>query len=145
MDKDHGWRGRGKARIARYDGEIIIRSHGVTTRGGRAQAPILTLLRKDYRSLRPSYEPFAVRLWIESPAPHRFDLDNVAKACLDALNSTVWHDDKQVRRLTVEKLEAETAAVTLAVAPYGQGAAEGARDGLSALLARVEALDAALP
>ena len=80
---------------------------------------------------------------VESPAPQ--DLDNVAKACLDALNGAVWHDDKPVRHLTVEKLDSETAAVTLAVAPYPQAAAEGARDGLSALLARVEALDAAVP
>lgn len=145
MDGDHAWRGRGKARIARCDGRIVVRYHGVSTRGGRVQAPILRLLRRDYRSLRPSYDPFAVSLWIESPEPGRFDLDNVAKACLDALNGAVWHDDRQVQRLTVEKLLAETAAVTIAAGPCLPASRAAGRAELAALLARIEALGGAAP
>lgn len=145
MEADHGWRGRGKARIARCDGRIVVRCHGVSTRGGRVQEPILRLLRRDYRSLRPSYDPFAVSLWIESPEPQRFDLDNVAKACLDALKGAVWHDDRQVQRLIVEKLAAETAAVTIAAGPYPTGSEATARGGLADLLARIEALARAAP
>ena len=141
METDHGWRGRGKARIARCDGRIVVRYHGVSTRGGRLQEPILRLLRRDYRSLRPSYDPFAVTLWIESPEPDRFDLDNVAKACLDALNGAVWRDDRQVRRLTVEKLLAERPAVTILVAPYAKAALAAAEAELAALLSRIEALE----
>ena len=67
MEPDHGWRGRGKARVARCDGRIVVRTHGVSTRGGRVQEPIVRLFRKDYRSLRPTYDPYAVTLWIEAP------------------------------------------------------------------------------
>lgn len=144
-DPDHGWRGRGKARIARCDGRIVVRCHGVSTRSGRVQEPILRLLRKDYRSLRPSYEPFAVSLWIEAPEPARFDLDNVAKACLDALNGAVWHDDKQVQRLAVEKLQAETAAVTIAVEPYAPTSTAHGQADLADLLLRIDSLESPAP
>jgi len=43
------------------------------------------------------------------PSPLRWhtkasgDADNLAKACLDAGNGVLWHDDRQVCSLTVEK------------------------------------------
>lgn len=37
------------------------------------------------------------------PAQKKPDVDNVAKAVLDALNHAAWHDDKQVVQLTVNK------------------------------------------
>lgn len=36
------------------------------------------------------------------------DVDNYAKALLDGLNGIAWHDDIQVRRLTVEKRKVES-------------------------------------
>lgn len=38
-----------------------------------------------------------------APAMPRCDLDNCAKAVLDALNGIAWVDDSQVARLVVEK------------------------------------------
>jgi Holliday junction resolvase RusA-like endonuclease len=38
-----------------------------------------------------------------APEIPRQDVDNVAKAVLDALNGVAWVDDTQVRRLVVEK------------------------------------------
>jgi Holliday junction resolvase RusA-like endonuclease len=38
-----------------------------------------------------------------APAMPRCDLDNCAKAVLDALNGIAWVDDSQVSRLVVEK------------------------------------------
>lgn len=140
MDQDHGWRGRGKARVARCDGGIVVRSHGVSTRGGRVQEPIVRLFRKDYRSLRPSYDLFAVSLWIEAPEPQRFDVDNVAKACLDALTGAVWHDDSQVVRLTVEKQAGDPAAITLLAEPLGANR-DDADGRLASLLDRIECLE----
>ncbi|MEO0394148.1 MAG: RusA family crossover junction endodeoxyribonuclease [Pseudomonadota bacterium] len=40
----------------------------------------------------------------------RIDADNVAKALLDALTGLVWHDDRQIRRLLVEKDQAPQGA-----------------------------------
>ena len=137
---DHGWRGRGKARVARFGGCLIVRTHVLSTRGSRVQEPIVTLLRKDYRRLRPAYDPFAVRLWIEAPEPHRFDVDNVAKACLDSLTGAVWHDDSQVLRLTVEKLQADIPAITICATSLPDESPSGDNE-LSRLLDAIRHLD----
>lgn len=39
----------------------------------------------------------------DAPRLPRADLDNTAKAILDALNGVAWDDDAQVQRLVVEK------------------------------------------
>lgn len=115
-EDDHGWRGQGKARVARLSGQLVVRYQGLSTRGGRLQAPIRDLFRKDYRRQRPSFAPYAVRIWIEASEDRsRFDIDNVAKACLDALTGVVWHDDSQVRTLHLERISAHNNAITIAM------------------------------
>jgi crossover junction endodeoxyribonuclease RusA len=37
------------------------------------------------------------------------DADNLAKAYLDSLNGIAWIDDRQVRKLTIEKVKVDTA------------------------------------
>jgi len=53
----------------------------------------------------------------------RRDVDNVAKACLDALNGVAWRDDSQVMRLVVERGEVDKAqprtVVTINLASEG--------------------------
>lgn len=135
---DHGWRGRGKARVARLDGRLLVRYRGLSTRGARLQAPLAALFRKDYRRQRPGYQPFAVTIWIEaSPGRAKLDIDNVAKACLDALTGVIWHDDSQVWKLVLERLPAEHNAITILVedAPAPEAAA------LAELLRAIDALD----
>jgi len=125
---EHGWIGRGKARVARRNGRLYFEIDGVATRTGPARKAIAELCRKEYRGLGPTFEPFAVSIWIEAPwdAPARakkIDADNVAKACLDALSGVVWRDDSQVQRLLVEKIAAEPPRILIEIAPHRPAAA----------------------
>ncbi len=120
---EHGWIGRGKARVARHDRRLYFEIDGVATRTGPARKAIAELCRKEYRGLGPTFEPFSVSIWIEAPwddpaRAKKIDADNVAKACLDALSGVVWRDDSQVQRLLVEKIAAEPPRILIEIAPY---------------------------
>lgn len=131
MKSGAGWTGRGKVRAAVIEDGLVVQLDGLTTQGGRIQRPIRDFFRKEMRGLNKDYSSlFEVTIWIESAGSvKRFDVDNVAKACLDALTGAVWRDDSQVVRLTVEKLEGERDRVTVRAveagsAPDGRGLAE---------------------
>ena len=120
----NGWRGRGKVRAAPFGRGLVVRIDGATTRGGRVQQTVREFFRKEYRDRGPDFAAYAVTIWIEGVARHRrFDVDNVAKACLDALSGIVWRDDRQVVRLVVEKVEQGDEAVTLLIEPVEARAA----------------------
>lgn len=51
----------------------------------------------------------------DAPATPRCDLDNCAKAVLDALNGVAWDDDSQVTRLVVEKTYGGEARTTVRI------------------------------
>jgi len=51
----------------------------------------------------------------DAPKLPRFDVDNAAKACLDALNGVAWEDDSQVARLVVEKSYGTEARTTVRI------------------------------
>ena len=137
-ERTHGWRGRGKARVARLNGRVVVRYEGLSTKGARLQAPIAQLFRRDYRQLRPGYQPFAVTIWIEASAARaKFDVDNVAKACLDALTGVIWHDDSQVQKLILERLPAERNAITVVV----EDAPDPQKASLADLLHEIERLE----
>ncbi|MEQ8964316.1 MAG: RusA family crossover junction endodeoxyribonuclease [Azospirillaceae bacterium] len=139
---DHGWRGRGKVRAARLDGTLLVRIDRLTTRAGRFRPEVAAFFRKDYAAQRPAHGPFEARLWLVG-AVARLDVDNVAKGCLDALTGAVWHDDTQVVRLIVEKLDAVEGiagdTVVIAARPIADVGPEAGP--LADLLARAGGLD----
>lgn len=57
----------------------------------------------DFVWARPKSHLLKTCLRPSAPALPRIDIDNAAKAVLDALNGVAWEDDAQVRRLVVEK------------------------------------------
>ncbi len=67
-------------------------------------------------------------------------MDNVTKACLDALTGALWKDDRQVQRLTVERLAGGDPGIVLAVRPATADDGDGGRTALAHLLARVDGL-----
>ena len=52
---------------------------------------------------RPKSHLRKTGLKADAPRLPRVDIDNAAKAILDALNGVAWEDDAQVQRLVVEK------------------------------------------
>jgi Holliday junction resolvase RusA-like endonuclease len=49
--------------------------------------------------------------------PPWMDLDNLAKALLDAIKGYLFHDDSQVARLLVERQEGERERITIRCFP----------------------------
>ena len=112
------FRGRGKAQIA-FDGDAaLLRIDVATTQTRRLKSLLSELVRKEVARGRPHFGPFEVRIWISEidDGRHR-DVDNVAKACLDALKGVFWRDDRQVVRLTSEKFRGERPRIAVLVRP----------------------------
>ena len=125
---DHGWRGGGRFRIARIDGWTILRFAKLSTRRTAFTEALATFFRKERIAGRPSFDAFEVLIRIDTPAPRwRLDVDNVAKACLDALTGRLWKDDSQVMRLVCEKHDAESERIVVFARPFGDAPAETTR------------------
>lgn len=95
------WIGKGKVRARQQRDGLAIRIDGVTTQAKYYKPLVYEFFRKEFR-LRPRYGDFEVRIVMEhvGDAP-RLDLDNLAKALLDALTGHVFFDDSQVALLVV--------------------------------------------
>jgi crossover junction endodeoxyribonuclease RusA len=61
-------------------------------------------LRVAYRAALPLSGPLELRLAFHLPDRRRKDVDNLAKAILDAGNGLVWADDDQIETCTIYKL-----------------------------------------
>lgn len=107
------WVGRGKVRARASEGGLEIRIEGVTTQAKYYKPLVYEFFRKEYR-LRPRHGDFAVRIVMEHVGePPRLDLDNLAKALLDALTGHVFYDDCQVALLVVERCAAARETITV--------------------------------
>lgn len=115
-----GWIGRGRIRGAVDGRAVVLRIDGLTTRGSAYRRPVQDFFRRELR-LRPQYAgDFAVDIAVVTGAMSpRCDVDNVAKALLDALTGAVFRDDSQVSRLVVERYSGVCERIWLRAAPRG--------------------------
>ena len=110
------WTQHGKVRVREADGVMEVVVDGLTTQAKYYKPLIYEFFRKAWRGSRPAWGEFAVEIQMEYVGdPPWLDLDNLAKAILDALKGYAFHDDAQVARLLVERKPGERERITVRV------------------------------
>lgn len=98
--------------------ELNLRVDAVTTQTRRFKSLIGEFFRLEFKRARPKWGPYEVCIEIErASATSSQDVDNVAKAVLDALTGVVFHDGSQVERLLVTKIEGERPRISVTARP----------------------------
>ena len=116
-----GWVQNGKVRAREIDGAIEVVVDGLTTQAKYYKPLIYEFFRKEWRGARASWGEFAVEIRMEYLGdPPWLDLDNLAKAILDAIKGYVFHDDAQVARFLVERAPGERERITVTVRKIGE-------------------------
>ena len=114
------WVGTGRVRAREADGSIEIAVEGLTTQAKYYKPLIYEFFRKEWRGARAAWGEFAVEIRMEYVGdPPWLDLDNLAKAILDAIKGYAFHDDSQVARLLVERHPGERERITVRVSKRG--------------------------
>jgi hypothetical protein len=117
MDEHH-WTGRGKVRAREAAGELVIVVDGLTSQAKYYKPLIHEFFRKEWRGMRPAWGDYSVQIDMEYTGdPPWLDLDNLAKAILDAIKGHAFHDDAQVGRLLVERRAGARERITVRVTP----------------------------
>ena len=111
------WTVSGKVRAREAEGVVTVAVDGITTQAKYYKPLLYEFFRKEWRGGRPSWEEFSVEITMDyvGDAPW-MDLDNLAKAILDALKGNAFHDDSQVGRLLVERRAGERERISVRVA-----------------------------
>ena len=121
MSED-GWTSHGKVRARETDGGLELTVDGLTTQAKYYKPLIYEFFRKVWRGSRPAWGEFAVDIRMEYVGdPPWIDLDNLAKAILDAIKGYAFHDDAQVSRLLVERTPGERERIFVRVIKVGTG------------------------
>ena len=95
---------------------LVIVVDGLTSQAKYYKPLIYEFFRKEWRSARPAWGEYAVEIRMEYTGdPPWLDLDNLAKAILDAIKGYAFHDDAQVARLLVERHLGERERITVTV------------------------------
>lgn len=117
------WTGCGKVRARHVDGVFEIVVDGLTTQAKYYKPLIYEFFRKEWRGARPGWGDFSVEIDMRYVGePPWLDLDNLAKAILDAIKGYVFHDDAQVARLLVERRSGDCERIIVRVARMDGGA-----------------------
>ncbi len=113
------WSGRGKVRARAIDGGVELTIDEITTQARVYKPLVYEFFRKEFQ-VRPRYGDFEVEIRIEhaGEAPG-LDLDNLAKALLDALKGHVFFDDVQIARLLCERAPGERDRIVLRAVKRG--------------------------
>jgi crossover junction endodeoxyribonuclease RusA len=113
---DAEWTQHGKVRAREAPGTMVVEVDGLTTQAKYYKPLIYEFFRKAWRGSRPSWGEFAVEIRMEYVGdPPWLDLDNLAKAILDAIKGYAFHDDAQVARLLVERAAGERERIMVSV------------------------------
>jgi len=112
------WIVSGKVRAREEGDAVVIRIEGLTTQTKYYKPLVYEFFRTEWRGSRPAWGDFVVEIVMEHVGdPPWMDLDNLAKALLDAVKGYLFHDDAQVARLLVERREGERERITIRVFP----------------------------
>jgi len=115
---DGQWTGRGKVRARESGGVFEIVIDGLTTQAKYYKPLIYEFFRKEWRGSRPAWGDYGVEILMDYEGePPWLDLDNLAKAILDAIKGYAFHDDAQVARLLVERRPGDRERITVRVTP----------------------------
>lgn len=110
--------GKVKARFA-LGGGLEVTIDGLTTQAKYYKPLVREFFRKRFGPVRPAWGEFEVHIRLEyTGEPPQMDIDNIAKALLDAITGVAYVDDSQVARLLVERAPGERERVRLLVRPY---------------------------
>ncbi len=107
------WTGKGKVRAREIAGGAEIAIDGVTTQARYYKPLVYEFFRKEF-AIRPRWGEFEVELVMEyvGEVP-TLDLDNLAKALLDALKGHIFFDDSQIAKLLCERKAGERDRITV--------------------------------
>ena len=112
------WTQHGKVRAREAEGLLEVTVDGLTTQAKYYKPLIYEFFRKAWRGSRPAWGDFAVEIFMEYVGdPPWLDLDNLAKAILDAIKGYAFHDDAQVSRLLVERVPGPRERIVIRVRP----------------------------
>ena len=110
------WTGSGKVRAREFDGGVELVVDGLTTQAKYYKPLIYEFFRKEWRGARPAWGDHCVEIEMSYLGePPWLDLDNLAKAILDAIKGHIFHDDVQVSRLLVHRSPGERERITVRV------------------------------
>jgi crossover junction endodeoxyribonuclease RusA len=119
---DPAWEGRGKVRARwRARDELEIAVDGITTQARYYKPLVYEFFRKEFQ-VRPRWGDFEIDIRMEHLGePPGVDLDNLAKALLDAIKGFVFFDDVQIARLLAERAPGERDRIHIVVRARGGG------------------------
>lgn len=115
--EEAAWTAWGKVRARETKGGITVVVDGLTTQAKYYKPLVREFFSRAWRGARPAWGEFSVEILMEFTGdPPWMDLDNLAKAILDAIKGYAFHDDAQVWRLLVERRQGERERITVQVA-----------------------------